>query len=368
MSLPDGLAALEDPRLSPASLTERVWSFGPAGGAPLARHARLLPDGRIASAPLRAERSWVLDDGRLVLKGEADERLLEFDRVMADPQGRLVLAGAYPARGGDHLLREVDRIRPPARSQSPPELIGGGSRARRPNLVILRGGPGSAHHYWPRDMADEDRSWDLCVSFYGQAHEMEAGAGFAEFRVLQQQHSKFIALHELLHAESPLWDYEAIALPDDDLVFSWRGWNTLFAIGRDHRLDLWQPALAHEGYITHPITGRDPRWRLRYTSFVEVMTPIFTREALRACVQTFEGSQRGFGLDNVWPKLLGEPRDRLAVVDAVQVVHTRPQGGAYDIDEAIAQGNALQDAYDSPSDVLEFGGVLAEPVNRQHAW
>lgn len=368
MSELDDLTPVRLGALSAETLTRRVWRFGVIDQPSYARHVRLLDDGRIAGQLGDNEHRWRIDGQRLAFLDRAEQRSTDFDRVYVDGEGRVAMVGAFRGlEGPPHVLREVDPISAAA-TTGPAELLWRRPRASRRNLVLLRANEDSVHPQWPREMTDEDRNWDLCVSFYGRDENFVGDDG-AEYRVLQNHLRKYTAVHALMHAGSPLWDYEYIALPDDDLMLSWRDWNTLFAVCRDHRLELAQPAMS-PGHVVHPITRQDERYRLRYTSFVEVMCPIFSRGALRACVETFRDGFSSFGLDNIWPKLLGEPRDRIAVIDAVAMTHTRPQaaGGAYSIEDAIIEGNALQHLYDAPSHVLEYGGILATPVNRQHAW
>jgi hypothetical protein len=61
---------------------------------------------------------------------------------------------------------------------------------------------------------------------------------------------------------------------------------------------------------------------VRRCNVVEVMMPIFSREALRLCWDSFPKCYSAWGLDSVWPLLLrGRPR---AIVDAVVAKHLRP--------------------------------------------
>jgi hypothetical protein len=364
----EGMRRLESLPTDVEALLGRRWSFGLLDGAPYAHSVRLLPDGRIAANLADNERRWRLIEGRLEFLDGCDRRSTVFDQAFADAAGELALVGRFQSPDDRlHVLRSLGPLGAIAPATAGPELIEQPDRPRRPNLVLVRAGDTSVHRRWRRDLAARDRNWDLCVSWYGSDEGFAAEDG-AEIRVLQNGMRQYEALHALLHAGSPLWSYDYIALPDDDVMASWRDWNRLFALCREHRLDLAQPALRPEGHVTHPITACDERYRLRFTSFVESMTPIFSRAALQACVGTFSESTSGFGLDNIWPKLLGDPCDRIAIIDAVSVLHTRPQGSGYSIEAAMAEGDAVQGLYDAPSRVLEYGGVLARPTDRQHAW
>jgi len=363
--------------LTPEQLATRVWTFGASNATPWLHYVRLMPDSSIGGRLGPNERNWAIEDGKMVFFDDVARRSTVFDRVYRDRDGRLALLGNYAgAPYTEHLLREIDDVPGPAPAHGDLPLVRRNTHPKRRNLVIVRAGELSLHPQWDLQLLPSDRTWDLCVSFYGAAdsfrpeppHAHPSSVDWEDYRVHQPGGSKFASLHKLLHEASPLWDYDFIAFPDDDIMLRWRDWNELFLLCRNHRLDLAQPALSVESYIAHPITARDKRYLLRYTSFVEVMTPIFSQAALKLCVATFKDSVSGFGLDNAWPKLLGEPADRIAIIDKVPVMHMRAPGMTYRVEDAIAEGNALQERFDAPSHVVEFGGILTEPINRQHGW
>lgn len=362
-----GLRRLEPFPSDVEALSARVWEWGPLGQGAYARHVRLLPDGRVAGNLSANESCWRLRDGSMAFLDRFDIRSAVFDQAYADADGRWLLVASRHAPGGlPHSLREVAPVGGLAAASEGVGPIQRNADPRRRNLVIVRAGERSLHGQWPRSIPVEDRNWDLCVSWYGPEAGFPPDDG-SDYAVHQPDLRKYPALHRLLHEASPLWAYDYIALPDDDLMLTWRDWNEMFAVCREHRLDLAQPALSPTGYVTHPVTARDARHRLRFTSFVESMVPVFSRAALRLCAPTFRDAVAGFGLDNVWPKLIGGAgvRDRIAIVDDIHAVHTRPNGVAYDVPAAIAEGNDLQWRYDAPSTVLEFGGILRKPIDAQ---
>ena len=169
----------------------------------------------------------------------------------------------------------------------------------------------------------------------------------AEYVTHQPHQRKFQAIHDLFFDGSPLWQYERVWFPDDDLMTGWGSINLLFHLARKYSLDLSQPSLLPvEGcFITHAITRQQRDSVLRYVDFVEIMCPVFSARALAVCRGTFRDSVSGFGLDHLWPALLGGGRTQIAIIDATGVVHTRPIGQTYDVQSAIAEEAALLNAY-----------------------
>ena len=197
-------------------------------------------------------------------------------------------------------------------------------RARRSrNLIVLRAGDASLHREW---IAGPQRDFDLFISYYGATPDRwRADADFYEQRI----GPKWPCLANVLSEHRQLIDrYDSIWLPDDDLSADMDGINRMFAFFCAHRLCLAQPALTRNSYHTWNTLLQDPDCHLRFTRFVEVMAPIFSRDALRACAPTFAESRSGWGLDWVWPTLCErEGLDGIAIIDATPVRHTRPVGG-----------------------------------------
>jgi hypothetical protein len=191
------------------------------------------------------------------------------------------------------------------------------------NLVILRAGDGSLHRDW---IAGAPRDFDLFISYYGEVPgRHRADADHYEHR----RGAKWPCIAQLLRQNAELVaEYDAVWLPDDDLSADTDTLNRMFAFFHAHRLALAQPALTRDSYFTWSTLLQQPDCHLRYTRFVEVMAPLFSRAALAACEHSFIESRSGWGLDWVWPLLCERAGlDRIAVIDATPVCHTRPVGG-----------------------------------------
>ena len=90
-----------------------------------------------------------------------------------------------------------------------------------------------------------------------------------------------------------------------------------------YKLQIAQPALRHS-YFTHPLTLRKPLSILRHVSFVEMMLPCFSKEALKRVFTTFDANESGWGVEFHWERLIGKELRGMAIIDAVSMIHTQP--------------------------------------------
>lgn len=342
-----------------ADPTGTVWRLARATGETIAPVLVLGPDGMIGGIEDASARSWRLRDGRLVVQDGAGVARLVFSG--GDPARAQSLSGGVV--GGPAALR-LDRIHLPsgldiglpAHAETTSNFVERTKR-KRENLVILRAGRDSLHPSWARDLDDADRNWDLCVSWYDEAEPQ--GCEEAEYLTIQRDVRKFAAFHQIFATRPDFWDYRQIWLPDDDLAVSRLAINHFFEICRRNHLDLAQPALDEASHLTYPITRKDPRFAMRFTNFVEVMCPLFSERALRICLDGFRSTVTSWGLDLVWPALIGVGGTRIAIVDDVTVTHTRPVGSSYDRTAASREMSATIAAYGKQVQPAVLGGVSA---------
>lgn len=230
--------------------------------------------------------------------------------------------------------------------------------SRRRNLIIVRAGDRSLHPQW---IADPDRDFDLFISYYGpRPDHYRADTPLWEAR----KGPKWPCIGELLAQRPELLErYDAFWFPDDDLSVDTATIERMFALFRGLGLALAQPALTPQSYHGHPMLLQRPGHVLRRTGFVEVMAPIFEREALRACLPSFTRSRSGWGLDFVWPRLVGaEGRQAIAILDATPVWHTRPLGG-----ELYRNHPEMDPARDVERLILEYD-LSPEELATQYTW
>lgn len=193
-------------------------------------------------------------------------------------------------------------------------------RHERDNLVCVRLGRSSAFRHWFQP--DAPRNWDLMLSYYAPPDE-DALFSAAE-TVSAGGVSKFPAIADLHSADPGLFArYRFIWFLDDDIEVAFADVDRLFEQMSGFGLSLAQPALSSDSYVNWPLTKVDPECQVRYTDFVEVMMPVFSQQAFQRCVGSFATSISGWGLDFVWPKLLGYSRKSLGIIDTVVARHTK---------------------------------------------
>ncbi len=235
--------------------------------------------------------------------------------------------------------------------------------------MFCRAGEGSLHREWIGDPAT--RSYDVWLDCYCAP---ETWAGEPARVTDGRDTTKWPRLAALLRERPEEFDpYDVVFLPDDDVRISAAELERFLALCRRHRLALAQPGLTEDSFWSHEVTLANRAFQLRYTNFVEVMAPAFSREALRRCAGTFGASRTGWGVDFMWSRALGDPEDAIAIVDAVSMAHTRPIGGGglYTslgiVPDDELRAVAAHHGIELPFAFRQFGGIsrAGNPVTRR---
>jgi hypothetical protein len=236
---------------------------------------------------------------------------------------------------------------------------------RRPYLVLIRSGDQDLFTKWPDDLNGADRNWDLMLSHWGAG---EVPAEHADFAV-RQGGFKYLSVARLWKDIPWLSSYKAVWLCDDDVMTSWADVQRLFETVGRYDLDIAQPALSEGSEGSHRITFYHKGNLLRFVDFVEAMIPLFSQKALSVCLPSFEECIYPHGLDYVWPQMLGRPTNKMAVIDAVQVLHARKVGQSASYQEMKQQKFSPEEQLDrlmakyglTALNQLEFGAILDRP-------
>lgn len=191
-------------------------------------------------------------------------------------------------------------------------------------LIISAVGDDSLHGEWIAG----DPEFDLCLLYYGNDDAIAAKYAQQATFFYRAQGMKYRLVYEwITNNIEPLQNYTYIWLPDNDVSISTTDINRLFKTAEEYELLLSQPAMI--GYISHKATQPQPGSFLRYTNFVEVLAPLMHIRTLLKLTETFLINYSGWGYDYLWPLLLGYPENKIAIIDAIIMRHTKPIGTDY---------------------------------------
>lgn len=205
------------------------------------------------------------------------------------------------------------------------------------NLIIALVGDNSLHHKW---ITERDCNFDLILVYYGDNNKFPNETWHRRNR----KGAKFPVVADMLNEDQSLLDYQYIWLIDDDISIELQQILTFFELISEYKLWISQPSIM--GWYGLAITLNQIDSHIRYTNYVEGMCPCFSSEALRICQPTFKENKSGWGIDALWNVVLGHPVDKIAIIDDVIAIHTRPIGGG-DMYENHSQGfiqNAIQES------------------------
>lgn len=194
--------------------------------------------------------------------------------------------------------------------------------ANRKYLVVLRCGDQSLHPNW----VSGPRGFDLAVSYFGG----DAERPFPEAAFVHRyKGGKWDGLADFFRSfPELLGQYDYFWLPDDDILTDAAAIDRLFAAVAAARLELAQPSLTPESYLSHLLTLTNPAFDYRLVNFVELMAPVLSPRLLAKVLPLFGCSRSGFGIDYVWQRFTAAPERDVAIIDSVAVTHTRAVGGA----------------------------------------
>lgn len=174
----------------------------------------------------------------------------------------------------------------------------------------------------------EEKDFDLCLMFYHEnINNPSLYEGVEYFYHLKD--FKYHMLHKLFTEIHPEWleRYDYFYFLDDDIEIDTRQINQMFLLSRAFDSSISQASLSQDSFCSWPMFKQQKNSFCRFVGQIEVMAPLFHRDALKQCLPSFIGNRSSWGVDSVWSKLLGYPHDKMLVFDTVIMKHTQPVGG-----------------------------------------
>lgn len=194
-------------------------------------------------------------------------------------------------------------------------------------LIISTVGNNSLHKEWIKG----DKNFDLILIYYGDDNDIYEDYKKDCNLIINKKGQKFPLLYDFINNYKDLINsYKYIWIPDDDIYIDTNDINRLFEYADKYNLYICQASLLDYGKkISHGITKNNKKRKIRFTSFVEVMAPLFSYDTLLKLYDDFIFSESGWGLDISWVVRLNNPIYKIAIIDDIQMIHTSEVGVNY---------------------------------------
>lgn len=174
----------------------------------------------------------------------------------------------------------------------------------------------------------EEKEFDICLLFYHEQINNPGLYGEIDF-FYHLKGFKYHMLYRLFTEIHPEWldEYDYFYFLDDDIELDTRQINMMFTLSRVFDARISQAALTQDSFCSWRMFKKQENSFCRFVGQIEVMAPLFDRDALKLCLSSFIANRSSWGMDSVWSKILGYPKDKLLVFDTISMKHTLPVGG-----------------------------------------
>lgn len=192
-------------------------------------------------------------------------------------------------------------------------------------LLVTRFGRRSLHDRWLS--ATGPRDFDVLLSCYDTSLPAPAAADPAAGVFFEHRPGTKVAGYDAIMRDRAdlLARYDFVAFFDEDLDTDAGTLNRAFALCAQYDLKIAQPGLTFGSHFSQAGLFAQPFFRLRYVNFIEMMCPIFRRDALEA-IRPLYGLGLESGIDLVWCHLVGETVKDFAVLDCCALRHSEMVG------------------------------------------
>ena len=174
------------------------------------------------------------------------------------------------------------------------------------------------------------KTFDLYVTYYGDSDtNYELYKSHVTY-IDRHKGSKFQNFYRFYTKHQDILEkYDRFFILDDDILFSCEDINKMFEISRKYDLEICQPSFSRGSLVSHPVTRHKKNVLLQYTNFVEVNTPLFTRESLDKLTKWFHPDLIGWGIDYlyIWANGINKKKS-YAVIHCVQCINPKLEKGA----------------------------------------
>lgn len=193
-------------------------------------------------------------------------------------------------------------------------------KANSKYLIFTSAGENANIPHWIKGHKD----FDLWVSYYGEQENKfeeyadyyvaKKGGKFPNFYFFYQKYQDIIS------------QYDAVLITDDDLIISATELTKLFHIREQYDLWILQPSFDRRGKVSFELNEVQALSTLRYSNFIEVTCPLFSKDKLDEFMAIYDPKLIGWGVDIWFSEVFSKQdidKNKIAIIDEVSCINPR---------------------------------------------
>lgn len=215
-------------------------------------------------------------------------------------------------------------------------------------------GNGSLHSSWITNCVN--RNFDVVLLGYHTISDPRILTSTA-VKVFHYHSYKWWMIQDFFtHQPEFLKNYTSFFFLDDDIEVSGVQIANLFECFNQLPVQLAQPSLTADSFMSWEILKHKKFSGLRYVTTVELMCPMMKQQALETLLPTFKLTKSGWGVDLIWGKLIPKHfgTKQIVVLDIIQVRHSKPVGKGELYTKLDQPAKAEEDNVRACHDLLRF--------------
>lgn len=173
----------------------------------------------------------------------------------------------------------------------------------------------------------ESMNYDVYVIYYGDDNDRYLNFKKNRYikHVEKRKGSKFQNFIHFYNSYPEIIEkYDRFFILDDDIIFKIDDINKMFDISRKYKLKICGPSFSNNSKISWNITRHKPKRILTYTNFVEVNTPLFSKDALINLMNVIDSCLIGWGIDLLYIWANGSDlQDAYAIIHCVKCINPK---------------------------------------------
>lgn len=191
------------------------------------------------------------------------------------------------------------------------------------NLIFTSAGDNTEFY---KNWISLNQNYDIYVIYYGDSDELYNKYKDCVKFIEKRKGSKFQNFHYFYNKYPEIINlYEYFFILDDDIIFEPNKINKMFNYAKEYNLLICQPSFGDNSLISHEITRNKPFVKLTYTSFVEVNTPLFKKEAIDKLMTVYDPILIGWGIDMLYIQINGiNLKNKYGIIHDVKCINPHP--------------------------------------------